>query len=395
MKKNLPALFILCSVPAFAQWHQLIPSSPDIFTQLSFPADDTGYSIAGKLCRTFDGGVSFDTVHIPGLAQYQSVFFRNGKDGVVTGTNSGARILRSLDRGTTWSNITPANFIGAPMFAEFHSPTKGSCITSAPYYFRTFDAGATWDTISFGYDYFNSISFPDSMIGYLGGFDGTFAYRGVVAKTIDGGLTWNIFTQLNDWNTDIAQIQFVSQDTGFAIYTTTSNISPIIRTRDGAATWDTVFFSSGHIVRIAFADHNNGFLVNDSGSVYRTSDGGVNWNFDFHAPGYFSDLCVTRHYAYACGGQGMMYKRDWLSSVAENDVRREISVYPCPATDVLYLDEGTPGDIIYVYDVNGKCVKKQRIRQTGVISLCVDDLAAGNYFLWLNSGTSVVRFVKE
>jgi photosystem II stability/assembly factor-like uncharacterized protein len=358
MKKLLLAAFLLSGISLSAQWNNLSIANGNPMTNCSFPSNDTGYITSAKIYRTFNGGTSFDSVAVPTMTQYNFIDFRTTTDGVVSGlvSPSGYGIFRTLNAGTTWQNITPSNVIGSPMQVKFADALHGTMTTSSFVFYNTANGGLTWDTLTFGYDYFNAIDFPTTTTGYIGGFDGTFNYRGVIAKTTDAGVTWSIATNFTQNYSTIQQIQFVNADSGFASYSPYMLPGHLIRTRDGAATWDTVLFNNGAIVKFAFLNYMNGFIVNDSGSIYKTTDAGVTWTLDRAQTTTIYDINVTPLYAYAVGDSNLAIKRTLASGIPIQQYYTELKVYPNPGADrtTVLLPHGTNVTSVSAMDITGR-----------------------------------------
>jgi photosystem II stability/assembly factor-like uncharacterized protein len=404
MKRILLAILLLISAaPLSAQWTNLSIATGNDITHCSFPSNDTGYSTSGKIYRTFNGGISFDSVSVPGLSTLEDLNFLTNTDGVVCGnlTAGGPGIFRTLNAGLTWQNISAVNAVGAAMHVKFADALHGIFLTSNYIFYKTADGGVTWDTASFGYDYYNAIDFPTATTGYLGGFDGTFNYKGIILKTVDGGNTWTQATNFIDNYTVIQQLQFVNADTGFASYTPYMYPSHLLRTRDGAASWDTVLFTHGSIVRFAFRDYMNGFIVNDSGSIYRTFDAGVNWIPDRAHTDYLADINVTSNYVYSVGSNGLFLKRDLFSGLNCYCIPDfNLQLYPNPANEKIsvMLPHGTIVNSISIMDMMGRNCGITTFNSDGNDQISIDtrNLSDGNYILMIYSKDEILhqKFVK-
>jgi photosystem II stability/assembly factor-like uncharacterized protein len=403
MKKYLLALCILVSATLSAQWNNLPLNSGYDLLNCSFPSNDTGYISSGKIYRTFNGGLSFDSVIIPNAVQIHSIDFRTNLDGVIAVdlSASGNSIFRTLNGGTTWQNISPPPFSGQGMNVKFADALHGTYLTSAPVIYNTANGGITWDTMTFGYDYFKTIDFPTANTGYIGGFDGTFNYRGEIAKTTDGGVTWNIVTSFTQNYSLIDHIQFVSADTGFACFSPYMQSARLIRTYNGAATWDTVLFAHGIIVKFAFSDYQNGFIVNDSGSIYRTSNAGVTWTLDRLQTNTLTDINVTPSFAYAIGNDGLVIKRNLQSNIPDPHYNTEIKLYPNPGVDRvnLFLPHAVAVETISAIDVSGRNCGNLLFSALSANELSIDtrSLAKGYYVLEIKGKdeTFNVKFEKS
>src|SRR5205814_4452652 len=93
----------------------------------------------------------------------------------------GGAVLRTLDGGSSWQNITPASTGFRDAF--FLDATTGWVAGSSLY--TTTDGGTSW-TRQFGDDSteFTSVSFADSQNGWAVGF------ANLVLRTTDGGQNW-------------------------------------------------------------------------------------------------------------------------------------------------------------------------------------------------------------
>jgi photosystem II stability/assembly factor-like uncharacterized protein len=359
--------------------------------------------ISSKVYRTFNGGVSFDSISVPNVVQYHSIDFRTNLDGVIAAdvASSGNSIFRTINGGASWQNISVPNFAGMGVNVKFADVLHGTYLTSAPVIYNTSNGGVTWDTMTFGYSYFKTLDYPTATTGYIGGFDGTFNYLGVIAKTTDSGVTWNIVTTLTQLNSFIEHLQFVSADTGFACFNPYSLDARLIRTYNGAATWDTVLFTHGNIVRFAFSDYQNGFIVNDSGSIYRTTNAGVSWTLDRLQTNTLTDINVTPSFAYAIGNDGLIIKRNLQSSIPTQYYSTELKIYPNPGADrvTLKLPHGANITSISAIDVAGRNCGNLLFSVLSADELSIDtrSLAIGYYVLELNgkNETLKVKFEKS
>jgi photosystem II stability/assembly factor-like uncharacterized protein len=182
--------------------------------------------------------------------------FRNSDDGWGIAANDGGKILRTLDGGTNWLNVTPPDLTGI--------------------------------------GYSTSMSLLDNHIAWVLVPNMDF-YTGRLYRTSDGGLTWT--------SADVpfggARIQFLDANTGRALADRGaglgSNSVEMFQTADGGATWSSVFHNdptrsnsndslplSGIKNGITYLDANTGWVTGSrpvGGEVYLfvTLDGGASW----------------------------------------------------------------------------------------------------------------------
>ena len=146
--------------------------------------------------------------------------------------------------------------------------------------YKTMDGGLFWteqlNQAMLGGDfYFRNIEFLNSDIGFLGTLNGTFL------KTIDGGDTWTIVTNITPNPVAICGLDTVGAST---IYGCGAYFSPahIIKSNDRGATWEFIDMSSyaDALVEIYFLDENIGFASGKNAggaTILKTIDGGSTW----------------------------------------------------------------------------------------------------------------------
>lgn len=168
----------------------------------------------------------------------------------------------------------------------------------------------------------NVISFPSSVVGYIGGDDS------LLLKSVDGGRTWQELSptgiQFTSLAKNIIHLEFVDEDRGYLILGSPNPSDLLFRTSDGGQTWipdsagicfpkTTYFFdqqtgmaggagcfqgevidryangkwqqnqfmplfSPGDIRAIDFLDNNFGMATGRSAYVFVSQDGGINWD---------------------------------------------------------------------------------------------------------------------
>jgi photosystem II stability/assembly factor-like uncharacterized protein len=265
----------------------------------------------------------------------------------------------------------------------------------------------------------NTIHFPSSSVGYIGGDDS------LLLKTTDGGLTWNpvnysgiTFVGTDD---DILNLQFLSDSIG---YLTAGPYSGSYKTVDGGLNWTLntlagnncynqgLFFfdpdngfiggsgcfqgelisrlsggvwspatmnsstwdAQNMIVDIDFFDAQLGLAASKSGLIFRTTDGGLNWDSIPSHPNMnpvTSVLLINDTLAYAgykalSLGFGLYISTDGGLTWAE-DLNSATFFYP----DFLTLHQSGSGEIFTGGYSQGS--------QTGLIFRSPGDITTWNY----------------
>ena len=149
--------------------------------------------------------------------------------------------------------------------------------------YKTIDGGENWilqlaeQTPELpGNQYFRNIEFLNENIGFLGTLNNKFL------KTIDGGTTWSIVTNLPTIPAAICGIDCVGTSTVYGCGSYFSTIPYIIKSTDSGETWEYISmegYAEG-LVELLFVDENTGYASGKAatgGTIIKTTDGGVTW----------------------------------------------------------------------------------------------------------------------
>ncbi|MEO6667857.1 MAG: YCF48-related protein [Ferruginibacter sp.] len=283
-------------------------------------------------------------------ASYQDIDFLDCNNGVLTG---GGQITTTIDGGKNWINKVRQDFVdnyiyinglsyatatkllmGTSIGTIYNSADQGTTldpIFTDPYYddfsgngqitglttygpdsiwafgsrgawtagvdertvlFRSFDAGATWDSVKTfplgdNAAAISRVKFPTKNIGYAAG------EKGRVYKTIDAGASWTDISPFPGLNQDISYsgLQALDAQTIFI----TGNGYPLMlmyKSTDGGLTWTDISPNmtnvfTGYYNALAMHDANNGYVI-VGGALLITNDGGANWVADQGPSGGFS-----------------------------------------------------------------------------------------------------------
>lgn len=157
--------------------------------------------------------------------------------------------------------------------------------------FKTTDGGATWvEQTTALYDdpssFSNVVYFWDENNGFCEGdpIDGYFE----LYTTTDGGDNWTRVPSANIPAFESGEYGYTSQIfvTGDALWYTT-NHGRIYRSYDHGYNFEVFqsplsdFGSAAESGEISFADDNNGYLINQDGTFWKSSDGGATWALTF------------------------------------------------------------------------------------------------------------------
>ena len=168
----------------------------------------------------------------------------------------------------------------------------------------------------------SDISFANERVGYISGVSANELVSGIIAKTLDGGMTWKILHVYVDTtpSTVIRSIYALSPDTVYATYSCNNLNSGVCKSVDGGSTWKNLGNLGIPAVaygNVYFKNSQIGFVCRGN-TILKTVDGGKNWVTKFHQSGFggISQLSFTSaEIGYACegfvndyGSSGMLLK---------------------------------------------------------------------------------------
>ena len=137
--------------------------------------------------------------------------------------------------------------------------------------FKTTDSGQNWVQ-----QFSNQPSTNSRDIKFLNSFTGFFATDYAVYKTVNGGSNWD--ESFNVSNIYPRSVSFINANTGWVLALTadTSFRNVILRTDNSGATWGIheLILPSKRFNRVYFTSQNTGWLLGDSGYIYKTTNGG-------------------------------------------------------------------------------------------------------------------------
>ncbi|MDR6969278.1 photosystem II stability/assembly factor-like uncharacterized protein [Flavobacterium arsenatis] len=263
----------------------------------------------------------------------------NGDLGFIVG-NYGT-VLKSDDGGTSWSPVVIG--IGSPQDYNSVTVLDGNTvfISAGNKIAKTADGGITWQVLPVGSGIQGQITksfFTSNMVGHA-------AYaNGSIAKTVDGGLTWYA-TVANSSSSGFSALYFLNESTGVAART----MSGLYRTIDGGETWNEMGALSENTIHSFSFVGEVGYATGSYGSIYRTTDSGLSWEYvGFNnsmgdATDFNGIFFVDSNMGFATGDRGRIVKTtDGGASWNEYGFfYRDISSLASPDGTTLYARSGS------------------------------------------------------
>ena len=165
---------------------------------------------------------------------------------------------------------------------------------------KTTDAGASWSIQKQGSNYWlTSVHFIDANYGWaVGGSGGS----GKLLATTNGGVDW----RLSLLSPNLYKTQFVDHSTGYGI----DGAISIRKTLDGGKNWFTCGWTDKYSRSLFFIDANTGWVVGDSGMIWKTTNGGDIWGPQWSGTSQsLSGIHFYDHsHGWICGTQGFIAK---------------------------------------------------------------------------------------
>lgn len=365
----------ISAVSATTAYISVFPASTALATQGIYKTTNAGNTWS-KITGAAFGASSFTNL----------VHFFDVQNGVAMGDPVNGKFeVYKTSNGLGWTAVTAANLPTPLNNAEFgytnKFTTKGNTIwigTDNGRLLRSLDKGATWTAITTPVADFGGVTNPVST--------GDFAFRdnnnGVILRknytlstdvppvatyadytlfrTTDGGTTWTDITNTNQivYNFGLAYAGNVLYSCG----ATTNNIGSSFSNDDGT-TWNELDVLP-HIC-LEFQSESIGF---SGGVATSTTVGGV-------------------------------YKLVPATAGTSTFASDKFTVSPNPVTDVLRIsnNENINFTAIQVTDINGRIIKSLNLNDVTSSQINVADLNAGIYFLNITSaaGKAVKKFIKN
>lgn len=237
------------------------------YNALSFPGDPmVGYIAcdSSNVLITTTGGDMWSVVNVRGPGNLNAIHFLNNDKGFVAG-NKGY-VGRTVDAGAAWANISlsdSTNLYGV----FFFSPEKGFVVGDSGSIFYTTDGGTNWTDIP------SNVTTRLNDVYFLGESNGWIAGAGrTLLQTQDGGINWTPLTVSLPTNIDLFSVIFpVDAQTGFAC----GSEGRIAKTTDGGSSWETSTNLTSNLFSIEFPmDAMTGWVCGAGEVIYQTTNGG-------------------------------------------------------------------------------------------------------------------------
>ncbi len=289
---------IIKSTDGGVTWSESFHGLTNSFSGLYMVDDNTAYvcGYGGEIQKTSDGGSTWTLQQSSTQNNLFAISFSDANTGIAAGFFG--TIVRTTDGGSTWQDVSEGT-VEDLRGIDFADAQTGFTCGAEGTILKTTNMGENWFPLSGGTSVdLYGISFVNNTVGTMvGDF-------GVVRRTSDGGVNWipqasGIASpgKLND-------VDFINENTGFAVGYNASSEAAIIKTTDGGSNW---LMSPPGITSLLysvdFINLNHGIVVGGNGTIIYTTDSGNSWQDRSFGFGYTlsSVKMVNNSFAVAAG----------------------------------------------------------------------------------------------
>jgi photosystem II stability/assembly factor-like uncharacterized protein len=251
-----------------------------------------------RLYSTSDGGNTWNiTSKQPTAINNNYIFFSEKNTGWLTGSKG--ELLKTTDGGIKWINKQKSESAHILWGIDFIDRNfgwavgggRGTINSHEGVILGTNNGGNKWNVLLTDTTMILSkVDFTDRNNGFvIGNTNDPALNKGIILKTIDGGLNWS---KLSFDSLVFNKILMINALSGFAVGAimkdNINDINPgknllsslILRTSDGGNTWNkcyTNYINKGTIKSIHFYNESMGYAVGDSFTILKTTNGGNTW----------------------------------------------------------------------------------------------------------------------
>jgi photosystem II stability/assembly factor-like uncharacterized protein len=203
----------------------------------------------------------------------------------VWAVGSNNTILKTMDGGKNWTRVpAPLNRSDVLLLSVSLAGNDNVWISGIPgIVYNSKDDGSTWtvfDTNFFRHGIMQGIHAVNPQTVYVAGGVGTATVKGFIARTLDGGLTWDSIVPANNYNRhEWISVKSFGPD-HIVVYGVKSHY---VCSHDGGATWrnDSVPGTGGtggaDINCLTILDDQTWWGAFDYDGIFLTRNGGISW----------------------------------------------------------------------------------------------------------------------
>ncbi len=305
-------------------WSTIITAITEDLKSIHFLDANNGFvASATKLYKSTNGFTTYTEASITGVLaspSYNAVYFSDAQKGwVLSSTSSAAKILQTVDGGTTWTNPLShtSNLQTMTFFNSTAAIAAGGGVGKCDIFYTK--DGTTWTkattpTFPTGYTRtdIRGVTMFSKDVAYATGWGSLVgAQASIQLKTIDGGATWTYQTQLEANKTfeNMYDIYFKDANNGLCVGGGTKS-GVIVKTTDAGVNWVPIDIPCGAQLSDIFGFGDNIIVATGGGSFFSSKNFGATWELLTAIPiGTLNSIqAVNNNVIYAGGQDGLMLK---------------------------------------------------------------------------------------
>jgi photosystem II stability/assembly factor-like uncharacterized protein len=304
----------ISEISAQGSWYLPGPQGKSLIPYTGcFTDSRTGFAVkdpnrtdtAAAIQKTVDGGTTWASLFSGPSIPLRSIHFPRHNLGYVMATN-GTTLLKTIDAGSNWVRWEANRRLDN---IQFKSDSTGYARPDSGGFLKSIDGGKTWYPVALGGVHPDYFYFGTERIGFIVPRTSGISVESTLAKTKDGGTTWEWLTG----TPKIEEMTFLDSVTGLAtgiqispakFQNSTPSAMGVYKTTDGGSTWKVVLSSrveeSGpywHYQKPNLVTPTLGYVIanmmSNSGPtlgsrIMKTMNGGNTWTIDYET----SDLHI-------------------------------------------------------------------------------------------------------
>ncbi len=376
-------LFVSNVLVSQVNWVPSGPITNDNFTDITSSPNSTYYLSTynpGKIYTSNNNGSSWSRVYISSSQYFTKVEFVNNQIGFAAGANNNNYpvILRTTNAGASWTSVSvPGTFRLNNSYVTdilFLNVNNGYATCSNGSLLETIDGGLNWQLVN------------------TNGGTSTGAYE-IIQHTQNtffiaggGSGTW-LFDKTNSRLSRVGFHYSLTIDKGINdVFCLTSNeIALFPNGATNAFTKATNPLSLQVFPSILAVSDSILYICGNDRNIYRSIDGGNTLTQDLSSQSgsHLNEIDLLNGVVWAVGEVGQVFKRQ--NTVGEKELiekKNELSIYPSPAKELLYIRTDNRVDMVNILDLNGKGIMEFSLTNN---EIDISRLKSGIYFMQILS----------
>ncbi len=348
----------------------------------------------GTLMRSSDGGVNWVSQIWDEVEMFSDIVFSSLSTGYCVGSNNiygDGIILKTLDGGVNWEDITPVSFdVEELVSVDFMDENNGLAVGSDGEILYTTDGGANWtEKTEYPAIDFQRVRFGDTDKGWAVGSSGS-----ILCFDFNSD-SWS--EQTSPMTQTFYGLYPLNKDTVWAVGWN----GTVTRTNNGGENWETIAITGNDYSDVWFADNGlDGYFAGRNALFGSSSNGGYSVSHsdeDYIENRLWALSFIDAGYGWGCGAFGAILRLGENPSGIEDDtntfinpVQTQLHVACNPFTEASVVSFTIPHQrmvVLNLFDLSGRIIQNIHRGELSRGEYCFviegADLQPGIYFIML------------